>query len=186
MQQTLKADVYADILQLEYPPGSVQEVRLHHVFEHFQRPAALALLVRWYEWLRPGGVLILETPDVERSMRKICRAWSERKRQRILRHVFGSHEGGWATHHDGWYRAKFQSTLSRLGFRSLRFKRSSWKDTFNITVTAVKQAPLAQFEQQRAAVEQILRESLVDDSPSEVRLSAVWMDAFQSHLRPRT
>jgi predicted SAM-dependent methyltransferase len=60
---TSRPDVEADIVSLDCPPDAVAEIRLHHVFEHFERAVALALLVRWYEWLSPGGVLTIETPD---------------------------------------------------------------------------------------------------------------------------
>lgn len=186
VQQESKADLHADILQLDYPAHSIQEVRAHHVFEHFQRPVALALLVRWYQWLAPGGILRLETPDLERSIHEILGTRDERQRQRILRHVFGSHEAHWATHHDGWYKDKWEVTLGRLGFHACQFEYSSWKDTFNVTVTATKDPPLRSVEDQRAGAEQILRDSLIDDSPSERRLLVVWLDSFDKQLAPRT
>ena len=55
VQQSIKADLFCDLATLRYAAGSVDEIRLHHVFEHFPRPAALALLCRWRDWLVPGG-----------------------------------------------------------------------------------------------------------------------------------
>ena len=55
VQVSSPADVYADITELSYEPGSVAEVRLHHVFEHFDRVTALSLLIDWYAWLEEGG-----------------------------------------------------------------------------------------------------------------------------------
>src|SRR5579859_5581695 len=59
LMDTSKADMHADLTKLEYEPDSVQEVRLHHVFEHFDRPTALRLLLDWYDWLIPGGLLTI-------------------------------------------------------------------------------------------------------------------------------
>jgi len=59
VQKQPKADLYADIRQLSYPSESVEEIRLHHVFEHFDRPTALRLLIDWYEWLKEGGSRII-------------------------------------------------------------------------------------------------------------------------------
>jgi predicted SAM-dependent methyltransferase len=39
-----KVDVYADVRTLSYPVGSVDEVRSHHLLEHFSRQEALLLL----------------------------------------------------------------------------------------------------------------------------------------------
>src|SRR5512139_881733 len=67
VQHALVADRYADINDLHYPAGEIDEVRLHHVFEHFPRQIALALLCRWTDWLKPGGLLRIETPDAMAS-----------------------------------------------------------------------------------------------------------------------
>jgi predicted SAM-dependent methyltransferase len=40
VQDKSVADIQADITQLSYPASSIDEVRLHHVFEHFPRPVA--------------------------------------------------------------------------------------------------------------------------------------------------
>jgi hypothetical protein len=49
------ADEHHDILGLSYPVGSIDEVRLHHVFEHFDRPTACALIASWGTWLKEDG-----------------------------------------------------------------------------------------------------------------------------------
>lgn len=49
------ADIQADVRHLDFPDGSIDEIRLHHVFEHFPRVVALALLIRWHRWLKVGG-----------------------------------------------------------------------------------------------------------------------------------
>ncbi len=66
---SVRPDFAADITRLAFPQKSVDEVRLHHVFEHFNRIVALGLLIRWYQWLKPGGRLTIETPDFEYEVR---------------------------------------------------------------------------------------------------------------------
>ena len=179
LMDTSKADMYADLTQLEYEPQSVAEVRLHHVFEHFDRPTALRLLLDWHEWLAVGGLLVIETPDFERCAREFFKPWRRGRRGTLLRHVFGSHEAAWAVHQDGWYEAKFRRHLEALGFEQLRFSRQRWRGTHNITVTARKgSAPLARTQREAAAVE-LLRDSLVDDSVSELRLLEIWSAAMR-------
>lgn len=176
VQRRSRVDQYADITELVYQPGSIDEIRLHHVFEHFPRSVALRLLIDWYLWLRVGGKLLIETPDFERSAAAI-RSFEaiEPANMLRLRHIFGSQEAGWAVHQDGWYAGKFRYFLERLGYGKLAFVTSEWKATHNLTVSAEKVEPVRERHELQAAAEQILRLSLVDESESERRLLAVWM-----------
>lgn len=175
VQDQSVADVHADFTKLHYAPGSVDEIRLHHSFEHFDRVTALCLLVEWYTWLKGGGKLIIETPDFERSVREFIRTRRKQDRLKLLRHVFGSQEGRWAVHYDGWYRGKFQLFLGSLGYRDLAYSSSEWRGTYSITVTGYKLRPFNTRREQLEAIENLLRLSLVDDSDSEERLHGVWM-----------
>ena len=69
----VRADAYADILRLQFPPESVDEIRLHHGFEQFNRVTALAMLIRWHRWLKAGGLLHLETSDLIGCAKLWCR-----------------------------------------------------------------------------------------------------------------
>lgn len=179
LMDTSKVDLYADITQLTYEPGSVAEVRLHHVFEHFDRPTTLRLLLDWCDWLTVDGTLVIETPDFERCARAFFAPWRRQRRGVLLRHVFGSHEASWAVHQDGWYEQKFRRHLHALGFEKLRFKRASWRGTHNITVTAVRSASAGTRTEREAAAVELLRDSLVDDSESELRLLEIWSHAMR-------
>lgn len=180
VQLTTKADQYSDIKKLEYAPGSVAVIRLHHVFEHFDRVTALSLLLEWYSWLKEGGLLVIETPDFEKSAHAFIRNLPSAQ-MKILRHIFGSQEASWATHYDGWYREKFHFFLETLGYRQIRFYESEWKGTYNITVAARKLRPFIPSEEQLAAADVLLRLSLVDESASEQEMLMVW----RSHLKDR-
>jgi predicted SAM-dependent methyltransferase len=185
VQTTSVADQLADITRLEYEPGSVAEIRLHHVFEHFDRPTALRLLVDWRTWLAKDGELRLETPDFERCARVFARRFGLRRRRGVLlRHVFGSHEAAWAVHWDGWYEARYRETLGALGFTDLRFDKASWRGTYNITVRARPDGVQRTREQLLEAAEGLLRASLVDDSASEQRLLAHWVSELRGAPSP--
>ena len=54
VQEQSVADRHADLLCLSYPAGSIDEIRLHHVFEHFDRHTACALMASWQSWLKVG------------------------------------------------------------------------------------------------------------------------------------
>jgi len=57
-------DVRAGTLeQISFPPEAADAVTLHHVLEHLVDP--LAGLKRIREWLKPGGLLFIEVPNIE-------------------------------------------------------------------------------------------------------------------------
>lgn len=120
---SVKADVYKDIRDLEYPENSIDEIRSHHLFEHFPRAEAVDLLLKWRKWLKPGGILRIETPDFYR-----CSKWfifsNLKERMQLSRHIFGSQEAKWAYHLDGWEKQKFNFFLKKLGFFKIKFKKS--------------------------------------------------------------
>ena len=122
--QQVKADKYADVRELSYEENSITEIRSHHLLEHFSRQEALMLLARWHKWLKPGGLLVVETPDFEESAKKFLKANPEEQLV-FSRHIYGSEEASWATHKDHWSETKYRYVLSRLGFDDLRFEKFS-------------------------------------------------------------
>jgi len=118
----VKADILADLTTLDYPAGTIDEVRLHHTFEHFNRQWALKLLGDWHRWLKVGGMLTIEVPDFDELANRYVKADLEYQ-FKILRHMFGSHEAHWAYHYDGWGEQKFRFVLEKFGFEDLEFKK---------------------------------------------------------------
>jgi predicted SAM-dependent methyltransferase len=190
VQRDLVADRYADIRELHFDAGTVDEVRLHHVFEHFPRQIALALLCRWTDWLRPGGILRIETPDVVGCARALVSPFiSERGRQQIVRHLFGSHEAIWAVHWDGWYQERFRLTLSALGYKSLDFIKTRWEALRNIEVIAHRGNQVFGLEQYESIVSRLLEMSVIthkswssrfDVAQSERVMLSVWLEEWKA------
>ena len=178
VQRTSGADLYADIRTLDFPNQSIDEIRLHHVFEHFDRPAAMAMLCNWHLWLKIGGTLLIETPDFKESIKIILSLrYSYEQKQSVVRHIFGSHEAEWAVHRDGWYKEKFQHVLGALGFQDLQFETGKWQMLRNITVRAKKQGNI-DIETLKKSAKGLMRESMVDKSAMEERQWQVWCEKF--------
>jgi SAM-dependent methyltransferase len=59
-----KPDVVADLRKLPFPDDYADEVLSIHVIEHFYQWEVSALLAEWIRVLKPGGVLILECPNL--------------------------------------------------------------------------------------------------------------------------
>jgi len=170
-----RPDVEADVRFLTYPPNSVDEVRLHHLFEHFDRPTAIRLLIEWRRWLKPGGRLVIETPDFEACARSWLATKDLAEREKVIRHLFGSHEAEWAIHREGWYEAKFERYLPALGYEALQFYRTEWQGTRNLTVVARKSGAGLSDDEARAAASALFRMNLVNTAPSEERLLQTWL-----------
>ncbi len=43
VQQNSVADELANLMELRYKPGTIDEIRLHHVFEHFSQSNGLCI-----------------------------------------------------------------------------------------------------------------------------------------------
>jgi predicted SAM-dependent methyltransferase len=194
VQKSLRADVLQDLTTLTYPPETVEEIRLHHVFEHFSRPVALGLLCRWRDWLAPDGKLRIETPDLKASAWLLVSPFTRYdEKQEVIRHLFGSHEASWAIHWDGWYSERFVKTLNRLGFDVESIQRSKWGRLRNIEVIARKGTAELALADYRLAARDLLSLSTVktridnklrEIPSSEAEMLAVWMGMWeQTYLR---
>ena len=178
-----KANFYSDIRHLNFPPECIDEVRLHHVFEHFDRVWAIALLVRWHIWLKPGGYLRIETPDTLASLKTFMGTSSPWKtKMGIIRHMAGDHATPWGQHCDHWFEDRFKHTLKKLGFQIISITKQAWKKEpylSNIDIIAIKldSLPLGKLI---INSDILLAESLV--SPKEKKLYQIWKDKLREIL----
>lgn len=114
--------------------SDVEEIRAHHLLEHFSRDESVKVLTLWNKWLKLGGTLIVETPDFE----GICANFNK-DHYWMTRHTYGSQEAEWAFHRDGWYEEKFREIFPAVGFEIISIDKSvSRKILPNITVVAKK------------------------------------------------
>jgi predicted SAM-dependent methyltransferase len=161
----VKADVFASIMDLTFPQGSVDEIRLHHVFEHFNRVTALALLIRWHQWLRIGGKLWIETPDIIGSAKTLLSDVPWHVKTGVVRHLTGDQADAWAYHIDQWFPERFEHTLKKFGFDPVETYSSSWKQEpylSNVHAVAQKSRELSTDALLHAS-EELLWESTVSE-----------------------
>jgi predicted O-linked N-acetylglucosamine transferase (SPINDLY family)/glycosyltransferase involved in cell wall biosynthesis/SAM-dependent methyltransferase len=170
----VNADYFADITQLDFPPQSVDEIRLHHVFEHFNRVTALAMLIRWQMWLKVGGKLLIETPDLMGSAETLVSNASWNVKMGAVRHLAGDQAATWAYHTDHWFPSRFERTFKCLGFGTVETKTSRWPHEphlCNVEAMGVK-TEIYSLEKLLAAADGLLWESTV--SPLEKPTCEVW------------
>ena len=112
----VEPEYIGDFRDMEFE--DVREVRSHHLLEHFSREDGIEALRIWHSWLRPGGLLVIETPDIE----GICERFKEDP-YRMATHLYGTQHYPNDYHKDGWWRGKFEDILPKIGFRFKSIKR---------------------------------------------------------------
>lgn len=183
VQSRSPADLQTDLLQLKYPLGSVDEIRLHHVFEHFTRPVACALLSAWQSWLRIGGILHLEVPDFNRTAAVILNPLVSAGAKTVaMRHLFGSHEADWAVHCEGYTRGMLKALLKCYGFEIFEIHQNSWQGTHNLEIQAKKIIKIETLDSFRMRTKDYLSAFLLDTFQEKPLLEA-WMEIFDQQVQ---
>jgi hypothetical protein len=178
----LTADVYADIATMNCGRGTVDEIRLHHVFEHFQRVPALIMLAKWTSWLKVGGMLIIETPDLEGSAKTFLQARDESVRGAIARHLAGDQASPWAFHLDHWWPERFRATLGALGYEIVAAHTERWTQSPYLS-NAVAKARLKEHLSNETLLRNslaLLKRSLVNNTERDV--FAAWSKQLTAGL----
>lgn len=183
LQEKSVADEFADLTKLSYKEGEVDEVRLHHVFEHFPRHIAIALLASWQSWLKKDGKIHIEVPDFDESARLVLdSALPDRDRKVALRHIFGSNEAPWATHYEGWSKERLIEVVELLGFGNVEVEQTSYLATRNVIIQAKKKSRTLSTKKVEKKVREYLRNFTVNDSEFETHLLDIWMGEFSDQL----
>ena len=119
IRKELNPDVVCDIKYLEpFEDNSVDEIKAHHVLEHFQQWLTRIVLRKWCEKLKPDGLISIEVPD----MKEICRAVHECNYDNInelnarFRDIYGGQDHPWNYHCTGFTQETLTKHLESCGF----------------------------------------------------------------------
>lgn len=183
VQSVAVADMHADITELSFPAKSVDEIRLHHVFEHFPRPVACALLSAWHIWLAVGGRLHIEVPDFARTAIAIINPFRSLHAKLVAeRHLYGSHEARWASHCEGYSKSTLTALMESFAFRVKSVRRNAWRGTYNIEIIAQKARDDLTKNELELIAERYFSDHLLDSSETEQRLLDTWISQYKSRL----
>ncbi len=166
----VRTDYQAVITELDFPDCSVDEIRLHHVFEHFPRVIALTLLIKWQKWLKIGGKLYIETPDFEGSAKTLLSDVPWKVKTGVIRHITGDQVASWAYHIDQWFPERFKRTFTQLGFGNVSVEATQWPHQpylSNVHAVGFKEKIILE-EALLSEAENILWESTVADEEKPV------------------
>ena len=181
-QKKSVADRHVNILELSYPSESIEEIRLHHVFEHFMRPTACALLSGWYFWLKPKGILRIEVPDLYKTALVLYNPFrSYNKKMVAIRHIFGSHEASWAVHCEGYTIFSMKKLLTLFGYRVITVGKNNWRGTYNFEIIAEKSHLGFTENNFKVTAQEYLKSFLIHEN-DEMDMLALWMLNFEEQF----
>jgi hypothetical protein len=109
-------DVVSDARELLYEAGTIDEVLMFHCIEHFSLDDACMIIRKVFGWLKPGGHVIIEAPDVFKAVKNCTTGEFD-----AIRGIFGDiaelRKGKEGYQHKwGWTGALMQQELASAGF----------------------------------------------------------------------
>jgi predicted SAM-dependent methyltransferase len=113
-------DVVCDIRKLPYEDNSVDRILASDILEHIGRLEVEKTLREWYRVLKPGGILIIKTPNVD----TIIDAYQVKKIpfEELVRKLFGNQMYVEDTHKTGFNPENIKKTLSSIGFKIFKIE----------------------------------------------------------------
>ena len=125
MIATDAVDEVDDIRYLQrYDKNSVDVIYACHVLEHISRTEYKQVLSRWYDILKPGGVLRLSIPDLEKWF---LYCLEKNNFRLILGALYGEQDNIYNSHKMGWTEKTIKEDLLEIGFLSV--EDYDWRET---------------------------------------------------------
>jgi predicted SAM-dependent methyltransferase len=84
-----KTVIKMDVRKLYFPDNSVDEILASHIIEHFHFQEGPKVITEWRRVLKPGGKLIVETPDMWRICCEFANA-TEQERLMLYHDFFAN------------------------------------------------------------------------------------------------
>lgn len=126
-----------------YSPNSVDMIYCSHVLEHFSRWRYKHVLQRWFEILKPQGILRLAVPDFS----KICEHYLKHKNISILMGLlYGGQDYPENYHYVTFDYMSLEQTLKQVGFKEVNLW--DWKTTEHCHVDDFSQCYLPHMDKQ--------------------------------------
>lgn len=112
------ADIVADAACLPISRNSIESIEATQLIEHFDFIHSKYALSDWYSVLQPGGVLVLETPDIGASLKKL-RSSDDEVGRNTISWLYGIDSQGLG-HKTGFTFRILKSLLEEIGFSDVR------------------------------------------------------------------
>lgn len=136
-------ELLCDLRSIPLPDGCAREAMAIHVWEHIDRWECDRTMDEWARLLKPGGLLILEMPDLIKCCRNVINGTEGKKPDQLgMWGLYGEpvgppmqHKWAWTyktlapfLEQHGFERIKEERTMFHLSGRDIRdFRVSAWK-----------------------------------------------------------
>ena len=87
------ADKIMSADDLEFSSNTVDRIEANQIIEHFGLMKSIYILAEWFRVLKPGGILLIETPDLVKSFEKFIEGDFE-TRKKVLTWIYGVESEG--------------------------------------------------------------------------------------------
>jgi len=132
-------DVVCDCRKLPFGDNSIEEIKAHHILEHFATDETCSVLMEWKRVLKPNGIMEVQVPDGEQIYKSYIASQSNEREIRkgfewVAQKMYGCVETNRAWHgKDCWkYMHKnvfnwesLRRALEEAGFREVVVERAS-------------------------------------------------------------
>lgn len=126
-------EVLASAVAIPLEDGCADEVMAIHLLEHFYWWEVPAVLAEWRRLLKPGGLLVLELPDIlkcARNLIKLAAAGADVHQidSQAMWGLYGDPgtRNPLMCHRWGWHPATLQAELHAAGFTDLVWPPTQW------------------------------------------------------------
>jgi len=117
LNKTRATDLVCDINKLPYPDLSVERIEAYHVIEHLPRHDLPKALKNWFRVMAPGGVLVIECPDLDKVIAEYIKGNEKR-----INSIFGLQRFPGDTHLFGYNFKRLSEILAEVGFKNIQME----------------------------------------------------------------
>lgn len=123
-------ELLSDVRKINLPDACADEVMAIHLWEHFHPWECDALLAEWTRLLKPGGLLVLELPDILKCSRNIVEGLTAGKDvdQMGMWGLYGDPRSSdpYMAHKWGWTPVTLGKFLKARGYVSIKETVPKW------------------------------------------------------------
>ena len=138
IRQDVDPDLVDDAFKLtKITNNSVDLIYTCHMLEHASRTDAYKAMYRWWEVLKPEGILRVSVPDLEALFKYYLETGDMAAIENLL---YGSQKHEFDFHYTGWTESTLTKDLKTVGFKSV--KRYDWRNTEHFYIDDYSQSYL--------------------------------------------
>jgi ubiquinone/menaquinone biosynthesis C-methylase UbiE len=125
-------EILAQATAIPLPDACADEVMGIHIFEHFYFWEAPKALAEWHRLLKPGGLLVLEMPDVKKCAKNLISLIDGEDVKSIaslaMHGIYGDpgYQDPFMCHRWGWTPKTLRKLLSASGFAKIKEADTQW------------------------------------------------------------